>query len=76
MLRSQDLPSLGAFPGTFFISHHPSSTSPITPGDIKVFKDMPLTSLSMSDCGLPYMELTGACVWVECVGLGWWGQDQ
>ena len=29
---------MGTFPGTFFISPHPPSTYPITPGDIEVFK--------------------------------------
>ena len=41
---------MGTFPGTFFISPHPSSTNPITPGDIEVFKDMPLTSLNLYYC--------------------------
>ena len=51
---------MGPFP-TFFISPHPSSTYPIAPGDIKVFKDMPLISLTLYDCN----KLTGV------FGLGW-----
>ena len=62
---------MGTFPGTFIISPHPSSTYPIAPGDIEVFKDMQLTSLDMFNC----WNLTGV------FGLGWgmdygrWGQD-
>ena len=61
---------MGTLPGTFFISPHPSSTCPIAPGDIEVFKGMPLTSLNLYCCE----ELTGV------FGLGWvmvrrWGQD-
>ena len=49
------------FPGTFFISPHPSSTYPIAPGNIEVFKGMELTSLDLSFCN----NLTGV------FGLGW-----
>jgi len=48
-------PLLGTFPGTFFISPHPSSTYPIAPGDIEVFKGMPLISLNLYNC----QKLTG-----------------
>ena len=54
-------PLMGIFPGTFFISPHPPSTYPITPGDIEVFKGMELTSLDLSFCN----NLTGV------FGLGW-----
>ena len=43
------------------ISPHPSSTYPIAPGDIKVFKGMELTSLNLFYCE----KLTGV------FGLGW-----
>ena len=43
------------FLGTFSISSHPSSTYPIAPGDIEVFKNMELTSLELSYCN----QLTG-----------------
>ena len=62
---------MGTFPGrSFVISLHPSSTYPIAPGDIEVFKDMKLTSLNLYNC----QQLTGV------FGLGWgmirrWGQD-
>ena len=52
---------MGTFPGTFFISPHPSSTYHITPGDIEVFKGMELTSLHLANC----QKLTGV------FGLGW-----
>ena len=52
---------LGTFPGTFFIFPHSSSTCPIAPGDIEVFKGMELTSLVLSRC----WNLTGV------FGLGW-----
>jgi len=59
------------FPGTFFISHHPSSTYPIVPGDIEVFKDMQLTSLNLYYCN----KLTG--VFGRGQGMVYrWGQDQ
>ena len=57
----------GTFPGTFFISLHPSSTYPITPGDIEVFKGMQIKELNLQQCS----NLIG-----ECAELGWWGQDQ
>ena len=46
---------MGTFPGTFFISPYPSSTYPIAPGNIEVFKGMELTSLNLANC----YELTG-----------------
>ena len=54
---------MGTFPGTFFISPDLSSTYPITPGDIKDFKDMPLTSLILQGCG----KLTGKGGWLRSV---------
>ena len=43
------------FLGTFSISSHPSSAYPILPGDIEVFKDMPLTDMNLEMC----QKLTG-----------------
>ena len=54
-------PLMGNFPGTFFISPHPSSTYPTTPGDIEVFKGMELTKLNLYLC----KQLTGV------FGFGW-----
>ena len=54
-------PLLGTFPGIFFFSPQPSSTHPIAPGDIEVFKGMELTSLNLDYC----KKLKGV------FGLGW-----
>ena len=56
---SRASPLLGTFPGTLFISPHPSffhlSTPLYVPGDIEVFKGMALTSLNLHHCS----KLTG-----------------
>ena len=52
---------MGIFPGTLFVSPHPSSTYPVTPGNIEVFKYMKLTNLNLYYC----QQLTGV------FGLGW-----
>ena len=72
------------FPETFSISSHPFSAYPIFPGDIEVFKDMPLIDMDLAY----YTKLTGVVGlgWGMVGGvkirnrlmpqLGWWGQDQ
>ena len=61
----RDAPGQGraqrTFLGTFSISSHPSSAYLIPPGDIEVFKDMPLTDMNLKVC----KKLTGV------FGLGW-----
>jgi hypothetical protein len=64
-------PFMGTFPGTFFISPHPSSTYPIAPGNIEVFKGMKLTTLNLEKCS----RLTGMFGLASWVGYGRWGQD-
>ena len=43
------------FPGTFFISPHSLNSTPTSPGNIEVFKGMPIEKLDLQQC----KKLTG-----------------